>query len=114
MDCKNALTEAQEDFEKATDLLRKKGQKVAEKRGERDAACRQQCLPCGQRDGTEGARQGEGPKGRWQKAASFDKNKFRLIKFNFAQVKADGVRFIMEETYGAKTAKLFEIRAYEV
>jgi elongation factor Ts len=37
MDCKNALTEAQGDFEKATDLLRKKGQKVAEKRGERDA-----------------------------------------------------------------------------
>ena len=37
MDCKNALTEAQGDFEKATDLLRKKGQKVAENRGDRDA-----------------------------------------------------------------------------
>jgi elongation factor Ts len=37
MDCKNALVEAEGDFEKAVDVLRKKGQKVAAKRADRDA-----------------------------------------------------------------------------
>ncbi len=37
MDCKKALVEAEGDFDKAIDLLRKKGQKVAAKRGDRDA-----------------------------------------------------------------------------
>ena len=37
MDCKNALVEAEGDFDKAIDILRKKGQKVAAKRGDRDA-----------------------------------------------------------------------------
>jgi elongation factor Ts len=37
MDCKKALTEAEGDFEKAIDLLRKKGQKVALSRSDRDA-----------------------------------------------------------------------------
>ena len=37
MDCKKALTEAEGDFEKAIDLLRKKGQKVAGKREDREA-----------------------------------------------------------------------------
>lgn len=37
MDCKKALVEAQGDFETAIDLLRKQGQKVAAKRGEREA-----------------------------------------------------------------------------
>ncbi len=37
MDCKKALTEAEGDFEKAIDLLRKKGQKVAASRSDRDA-----------------------------------------------------------------------------
>ena len=37
MDCKNALVEADGDFEKAIDLLRKKGQKIAAKREGRDA-----------------------------------------------------------------------------
>ena len=37
MDCKNALVEADGDFEKAIDILRKKGQKVAAKRADRDA-----------------------------------------------------------------------------
>ena len=32
MDCKNALVEAEGDFNKAIEVLRKKGQKVAEKR----------------------------------------------------------------------------------
>jgi elongation factor Ts len=37
MDCKKALTETNGDFEAAIDLLRKKGQKVAANRGDRDA-----------------------------------------------------------------------------
>ncbi len=37
MDCKNALVEAEGDFEKAVDILRKKGQKVAAKRADREA-----------------------------------------------------------------------------
>lgn len=37
MDCKKALVEANGDFEKAIDYLRKKGQKVAANRGDRDA-----------------------------------------------------------------------------
>lgn len=37
MDCKNALTEANGDFETAIDVLRKKGQKIAAKRGDNEA-----------------------------------------------------------------------------
>ena len=37
MDCKKALTEANGDFDKAIEILRKKGQKVAASRAERDA-----------------------------------------------------------------------------
>jgi elongation factor Ts len=36
MDCKKALVEAEGDFDKAIAILRKKGQKVAEKRSDRD------------------------------------------------------------------------------
>jgi elongation factor Ts len=38
MDCKSALVEANGDFEKAVEILRKKGQKVAEKRSDREAS----------------------------------------------------------------------------
>lgn len=38
MDCKNALVEADGDFEKAIDVLRKKGQKIAAKRGDNEAS----------------------------------------------------------------------------
>ena len=38
MDCKNALVEAEGDFDKAVDILRKKGQKVADKRADRDTS----------------------------------------------------------------------------
>lgn len=38
MDCKNALVEANGDFEAAVDFLRKKGQKIAAKRGENEAS----------------------------------------------------------------------------
>jgi elongation factor Ts len=37
MDCKNALQENDGDFEKAIDYLRKKGQKLATKRADKDA-----------------------------------------------------------------------------
>lgn len=37
MDCKNALVEANGDFEMAIDILRKKGQKIAAKRGDNEA-----------------------------------------------------------------------------
>jgi elongation factor Ts len=37
MDCKKALTEAEGDFEKAIEILRKKGQQVSEKRADREA-----------------------------------------------------------------------------
>lgn len=38
MDCKKALQEAEGDMEKAIEILRKKGAKVAEKRAEKDAS----------------------------------------------------------------------------
>ncbi|SHL52109.1 translation elongation factor Ts [Chryseobacterium polytrichastri] len=38
MDCKKALVEAEGDFEKAIDILRKKGQKVAANRADRESA----------------------------------------------------------------------------
>lgn len=37
MDCKSALTEAEGDFEKAIEILRKKGQKLSVKRADREA-----------------------------------------------------------------------------
>ncbi len=37
MDCKNALTEANGDFDKAIEIIRKKGQAVANKRADREA-----------------------------------------------------------------------------
>ncbi len=38
MDCKNALVEAEGDIDKAIEILRKKGQKVAAKRADRDSS----------------------------------------------------------------------------
>ena len=37
MDCKNALEEASGDFDKAVEVLRKKGQKLSLKRADREA-----------------------------------------------------------------------------
>ena len=42
MDCKNALVEADGDFDKAIEILRKKGQKVAAKRADRDCCFKYQ------------------------------------------------------------------------
>jgi len=38
MDCKKALVEAAGDFDKAIDILRKKGQKIAAKRADRESS----------------------------------------------------------------------------
>ncbi len=38
MDCKNSLVEAEGDFDKAISILRKKGQKVADKRADRESS----------------------------------------------------------------------------
>ncbi|MFV0391225.1 MAG: translation elongation factor Ts [Paludibacteraceae bacterium] len=38
MDCKNALIEAENDFEKAVEIIRKKGKAIAAKRSEREAS----------------------------------------------------------------------------
>jgi len=38
MDCKNALTEAENDFDKAIEIIRKRGQAIAAKREDRDAS----------------------------------------------------------------------------
>ena len=38
MDCKKALTEANGDFDAAIDIIRKKGQAIANKRSDRDAS----------------------------------------------------------------------------
>ncbi len=51
--------------------------------------------------------------GKWVKVGSNNDNRRRLIKFNFDQIKATGVRITMKETYGAENAKLFEVRCYE-
>ncbi len=37
MDCKKALTEAEGDFDKAVEIIRKKGQAIANKRADREA-----------------------------------------------------------------------------
>ncbi len=49
MDCKNALQEAEGDFEAAVDILRKKGQKIAAKRADRDAS--EGCVLAGENGG---------------------------------------------------------------
>ena len=50
MDCKKALVEAEEDYDKAIEVLRKKGQKVAAKRADREssegaAVAKSKCRP---------------------------------------------------------------------
>lgn len=49
MDCKNALTEAEGDFEKAVEIIRKKGQAVAAKRSDREAS--EGCVLAASKDG---------------------------------------------------------------
>ncbi len=49
MDCKNALIEAENDFEKAVEIIRKKGQAVAAKRSDREAS--EGCVLAASKDG---------------------------------------------------------------
>ena len=49
MDCKNALVEAENDFEKAIEIIRKKGQAVAAKRSDREAS--EGCVLAAAKDG---------------------------------------------------------------
>jgi elongation factor Ts len=49
MDCKNALIEAENDFEKAIEIIRKKGQAVAAKRSDREAS--EGCVLASAKDG---------------------------------------------------------------
>lgn len=49
MDCKNALTEAENDFEKAVEIIRKKGQAIAAKRSDREAS--EGCVLAADKDG---------------------------------------------------------------
>ncbi|WP_308587576.1 translation elongation factor Ts [uncultured Porphyromonas sp.] len=49
MDCKNALEESNNDFEKAMEIIRKKGQAVAAKRSDREAA--EGCVLSADKDG---------------------------------------------------------------
>lgn len=49
MDCKKALTEAEGDFEKAVEIIRKKGQAIAAKRSDREAS--EGCVLAAAKDG---------------------------------------------------------------
>ncbi|MHB9054798.1 MAG: translation elongation factor Ts [Paludibacteraceae bacterium] len=49
MDCKNALIEAENDFEKAIEIIRKKGKAIAAKRSEREAS--EGCVLAASKDG---------------------------------------------------------------
>lgn len=53
-------------------------------------------------------------KGKWVKIGSIDKNKTRLIKFKFDQIKTTAIRIKLKATYGKDDGKLFEVRAYEI
>ncbi|MDG1803549.1 FAD-dependent oxidoreductase [Flavicella sp.] len=50
--------------------------------------------------------------GEWKIMEEILNNRTRLIKFNFESTKVSAIRVNMSETYGAETAKLFEIRCY--
>ncbi len=52
-------------------------------------------------------------KGKWMRLGSIDKNRTRLIKFNFEEIEVTAIRIVLKETYGDKNAKLFEVRGYE-
>ncbi|MEP2237817.1 MAG: FAD-dependent oxidoreductase [Maribacter sp.] len=51
--------------------------------------------------------------GKWVNVGELDKNKTRLVKFSFDNVRTTAVRVTLKETYGNENAKLFELRAYD-
>ncbi len=52
-------------------------------------------------------------KGKWIQLGELTDNKRRLIKFAFDPVRATAIRINLDETYGEKNARLYEVRAYE-
>ncbi len=52
-------------------------------------------------------------KGKWVSLGALDKNRTRLIRFKFDPLTATAIRIGLKETYGARSAKLFEVRCYE-
>jgi len=50
--------------------------------------------------------------GKWVNIETIDKNKTRLIKFNFDTIETTAIRINLKSTYGAEHAKLFEVRCY--
>ncbi len=50
--------------------------------------------------------------GKWILLGQENKNRTRLIKFEFEKVMVTAIRIKLNDTYGAKTAKLFEVRCY--
>ncbi|PKQ61334.1 FAD-binding dehydrogenase [Labilibaculum filiforme] len=51
-------------------------------------------------------------KGQWLEVAKIEENITRLMKTSFDQVSTTAIRIKLKETWGAKNAKLFEIRCY--
>jgi hypothetical protein len=51
--------------------------------------------------------------GTWINLGKIDQNRTRLIKFRFDSIHISAVKIIINETYGAENAKLFEVRCYE-
>lgn len=50
--------------------------------------------------------------GQWISLGTIEKNRTRLIKFQFDQIVTTAIRVKVKETYGHPNAKLFEIRCY--
>ena len=50
--------------------------------------------------------------GKWVNLGKIEKNRTRLIKFNFDSVSTTAIRLKLKETYGHPNAKLFEVRCY--
>ena len=50
--------------------------------------------------------------GKWTEMGDKQDNNRRLIKFNFKLAKTTAIRITLEETYGAKVARLYEVRCY--
>ncbi len=51
-------------------------------------------------------------KGKWINIGSINKNRTRLIKFNFNSIQTTAIRIRIKKTYGHPNAKLFEVRCY--
>ena len=50
--------------------------------------------------------------GKWKAVARVRDNFQRFRRHNFVQVTTDRIRITVEATHGAKSARIFEVRAY--